>query len=305
MAFYDSLDNVFKNASLCSQEQRFIASRTTFKGNVAAACAKLNESPGCIQAAALEKNNCGFGDSSAGVSQASTYCSNGNTDPCCSLLPSDGRLAAIAGGVGGSVFGIIAIAVSFYIIYQSRRSGNRNSSSSFTTPPPMGDGDRFGSGVPIIPTHTTKPPPAHQRTSALYNYPTSITNTPTTGTPPRNTFFNSLKNTLTRSPSRASSQYPPPAQKHSRSNSVASKFSVRSDSYGMHAALDQEDMPQMPVFYKAIATEGYEGEEDDEVAIGVGDVVCVYRVFEDGWGWGVNSSTGKKGVFPVVCLSEL
>ncbi|ORX45146.1 hypothetical protein BCR36DRAFT_414610 [Piromyces finnis] len=42
----------------------------------------------------------------------------------------------------------------------------------------------------------------------------------------------------------------------------------------------------------------------DEMAIQAGDIVRTEETFEDGWAYGINMSTGKKGTFPMNCLED-
>ncbi|KAJ3079864.1 hypothetical protein HK102_003464, partial [Quaeritorhiza haematococci] len=88
---------------------------------------------------------------------------------------------------------------------------------------------------------------------------------------------------------------------HRRSMSVVSRFSTRSDSMSATTTIcgADEDAPELPTFYRALVTESYDAIEGDEMNLHIGDVVMVYKIFEDGWGWGVNSATHQKGVFPV------
>ncbi|KNC99452.1 uncharacterized protein SPPG_05690 [Spizellomyces punctatus DAOM BR117] len=94
--------------------------------------------------------------------------------------------------------------------------------------------------------------------------------------------------------------------KHKRAVSVSSRFSVRSHSYNIGSLADDlnANLP-LPACHKAIVSEPYEAFEDDEMELKIGDLVNVFKVFEDGWGWGVNVTSGAKGIFPVVCLSNL
>ncbi|KAI8851139.1 hypothetical protein BC829DRAFT_387431 [Chytridium lagenaria] len=43
---------------------------------------------------------------------------------------------------------------------------------------------------------------------------------------------------------------------------------------------------------------------EDELYLNIDDEVVLNHLFEDGWGRGTNLTTGKNGVFPVMCISE-
>ncbi|OUM70241.1 hypothetical protein PIROE2DRAFT_27740, partial [Piromyces sp. E2] len=42
----------------------------------------------------------------------------------------------------------------------------------------------------------------------------------------------------------------------------------------------------------------------DEMEIQAGDIIRTEETFEDGWAYGINMSTGKKGTFPMNCLED-
>jgi hypothetical protein len=46
----------------------------------------------------------------------------------------------------------------------------------------------------------------------------------------------------------------------------------------------------------------YTASMPDELELGRGDIVSVIKVFDDGWGVGVNMKTSKEGAFPLVCV---
>lgn len=66
--------------------------------------------------------------------------------------------------------------------------------------------------------------------------------------------------------------------------SISSRFSTRSRIYdvsGIEARLANANLPP-PSYYKAIVSEPYEAFEDDEMELKIGDLVNVFKVFEDG-----------------------
>ncbi|KAJ3175220.1 hypothetical protein HK101_010710 [Irineochytrium annulatum] len=69
--------------------------------------------------------------------------------------------------------------------------------------------------------------------------------------------------------------------------------------------IEPVEVPGMPSFHLAIVGEGFTPMEEDEIALKLGDVVQVHRVFDDGWAYGVNRNTFDTGIFPVVVLSGL
>ncbi|KXS11250.1 hypothetical protein M427DRAFT_60821 [Gonapodya prolifera JEL478] len=47
-----------------------------------------------------------------------------------------------------------------------------------------------------------------------------------------------------------------------------------------------------------VKTQGYQAVEQDELTVNFGDSVKVQQVYDDGWAYGFNNTTGKKGMFP-------
>ncbi|KAJ3342016.1 hypothetical protein HDU93_003538 [Gonapodya sp. JEL0774] len=52
-----------------------------------------------------------------------------------------------------------------------------------------------------------------------------------------------------------------------------------------------------------VKTQGYSSTESDELSVRYGDSVRVEQVYDDGWAFGFNISTGKQGMFPWGALS--
>jgi hypothetical protein len=48
----------------------------------------------------------------------------------------------------------------------------------------------------------------------------------------------------------------------------------------------------------------FEPSLQDEMEIQAGDIIRTEETFEDGWAYGINMSTGKKGTFPMNCLED-
>ncbi|KAJ3107661.1 hypothetical protein HDU97_003655 [Phlyctochytrium planicorne] len=65
------------------------------------------------------------------------------------------------------------------------------------------------------------------------------------------------------------------------------------------------EIPGMPSFHLAIVMEGFDALEEDEIWLDPGDVVQVHKMFDDGWAFGVNRTTGDFGMFPAVILATL
>ncbi|KAI9474134.1 MAG: hypothetical protein EXX96DRAFT_580714 [Benjaminiella poitrasii] len=61
--------------------------------------------------------------------------------------------------------------------------------------------------------------------------------------------------------------------------------------------------PTMEEFFEV--KHPYPPQMGDELALHVGDIVCVAMNFDDGWALGFNVTTGLKGVFPLVCVTPV
>ncbi|KAL0082892.1 hypothetical protein J3Q64DRAFT_1614687, partial [Phycomyces blakesleeanus] len=51
-----------------------------------------------------------------------------------------------------------------------------------------------------------------------------------------------------------------------------------------------------------IVVHPYPPQVDDELSLSIGDIVCLALSFDDGWALGFNITSGRKGVFPTVCI---
>ncbi|KAI9092678.1 hypothetical protein DFS34DRAFT_632760 [Phlyctochytrium arcticum] len=181
------------------------------------------------------------------------------------------------------------------------------------------------SSSPVHYTNLIAPTPAFLSTAqngssspTPYNSHQPYSTTPPTPTTAINNPFNSSFTTVASSSAHMSTHDPlssyytsssPPNDetlqtKKKRTQSVASRYSLRHDSYHPDHSNDSSTNP-MPEFYHAVVNESYSEADSDEVGLHVGDLVRVFQVFDDGWGYGVNTSTGQTGVFPVVCLTNV
>ncbi|KAI8997165.1 hypothetical protein BDB01DRAFT_770071 [Pilobolus umbonatus] len=46
----------------------------------------------------------------------------------------------------------------------------------------------------------------------------------------------------------------------------------------------------------------YQTQRADELVLNVGDIICLFVHYDDGWAFGLNATTGKKGAFPSICI---
>jgi len=53
-----------------------------------------------------------------------------------------------------------------------------------------------------------------------------------------------------------------------------------------------------------VALYNYKPNKDDELELRTGDRICVEHQYNDGWGAGINESTHKFGIFPLICCSD-
>ncbi|KAL0094059.1 hypothetical protein F4703DRAFT_1730079 [Phycomyces blakesleeanus] len=63
--------------------------------------------------------------------------------------------------------------------------------------------------------------------------------------------------------------------------------------------------PVQPLTLNAfhIVVHPYPPQVDDELSLSIGDIVCLALSFDDGWALGFNITSGRKGVFPTVCIA--
>lgn len=65
----------------------------------------------------------------------------------------------------------------------------------------------------------------------------------------------------------------------------------------------EEPVDESESMYSTLVLLAYEPQKEDELELQLGDTVLVSNVFDDGWGFGVNTRTQARGLFPVVVVS--
>ncbi|KNC97925.1 uncharacterized protein SPPG_06915 [Spizellomyces punctatus DAOM BR117] len=238
------------------------------------------------------------------------------------------KLPLFAGISGGFFFGIIALAVSILRWTESRGGGTSNkarasihteraaagarASGMWPTSSPVPNMRPFGEdGLRSLPPtsyadDTLRSPAPYADDTLRSLPPTSYDDDTLRSLPPKpNQII--ITNLKAPSPAYVPSQQAPPSSRPptesyaKRTQSVASRYSMRTDSHTM----TRNGNPKIQDFYRAVVTESYDPLEVDEVLLNVGDIVHVHKVFDDGWAYGVNTNTGQTGVFPHVCLQTL
>ncbi|TPX71450.1 hypothetical protein SpCBS45565_g01037 [Spizellomyces sp. 'palustris'] len=308
--------------SVCGQNNTANAAREAWRKRVGDVCLQLTDEPGCLLAVDVERNNCGYGNTEDGVTQAKMTC-QGIQSACCAVElkvvdiksaeqtaedDASDKLPLFAGISGGFFFGIIALAVSILRWAESRGGGTSNkarasvhteraeagarASGMWPTSSPVPNMRPFGEDNDTL--RSLPPTPFGDDNDTLRSLP------PT----PNQIIITNLK---APSPAYVPTQQAPPSSRPptesyaKRTQSVASRYSMRTDSY----TLTRNGNPQLRDFYRAVVNESYDPLEVDEVLLNVGDIVHVHKVFDDGWGFGVSTNTGQTGVFPHVCLQTL
>lgn len=61
------------------------------------------------------------------------------------------------------------------------------------------------------------------------------------------------------------------------------------------------DSPFADEFF--VVVHPYPPQLTDELALNIGDIICLAVQFDDGWALGFNVTSGLKGAFPVVCIT--
>ncbi|KAJ3416449.1 hypothetical protein HDV05_001607 [Chytridiales sp. JEL 0842] len=146
--------------------------------------------------------------------------------------------------------------------------------------------------ITALDTPPQNPPPTHSPLP-----PTNLAAPPAPPLP----LFPSLRTRVSVPPQ----PHHPTTTKSSRSSFISTRKplsglfrtpSTRSDSLkGWTSGSADESLQVNNVFF---VSEAFKGREKDELDLGVGDMVVVCKVYEDGWAVGVNKSTEKLGVFP-------
>ncbi|TPX55601.1 hypothetical protein PhCBS80983_g05179 [Powellomyces hirtus] len=336
--FMDSvIKGGFNTEGMCTKDPGAVAAQAEWKLRGDATCNALDEATGCLAAVPSEVKNCGTGTSAAARVQAQALCRQDPNMPCCIREPAlleggtglDGpaydRLPLIAGLIGGFFFAVIALVFSLIQYFhhkdgsptnvelprvrsvhaQRAESAARNSQLWNDAAPHSNARDQQGWNPKLQQQQQQQPYyPNSQQHSDI-----DVSSSTTPKAPPQAAAGRASISTLA-----AHSAKPPrqsfgagDQQRRTANNNgisrIPSRHSIRSDSH--QAALRDSQLGGTNGFHRAVVNESYNSTEHDEISLQTGDVVHVQQVFDDGWGWGVNTSTGKEGAFPVVCLSNL
>ncbi|KAJ3177456.1 hypothetical protein HDU87_004475 [Geranomyces variabilis] len=322
-AFVTSLQTGGINTGLCAAgagNNATSPAATNWVNGASAHCDSLTDSPTCIESAASEDGNCGLVGSDATQTRdaAHAMCVQFPTLPCCVADPSliagtprasYERLPMIAGLCGGFFFGVIALG--FALLQYIERAEHAGTAAAAKA-------DAYAAGT--VHAHRARSAAA---ASGLWGaeeaQPSGLAaGSASAAAAPRQSYHERF-NTATSSAfynnySNNNSTASPSAKPVGRQ---ASRHSVRSDSHtfsrnnhhhptsSSSSAASQAAAQRAGMFHRAVVIEGFETREHDEISLHVGDVVHVSQTFDDGWAYGVNTSSGREGVFPVVCLNSI
>jgi len=99
----------------------------------------------------------------------------------------------------------------------------------------------------------------------------------------------------------------PPANAYSRDT----MYSNNSAAYDSQAGAEEMSSPSPSYYFQVFKPHqvyrvlyDFEPSLPDEMEIQAGDIIRTEETFEDGWAYGINMSTGKKGTFPMNCLED-
>lgn len=81
--------------------------------------------------------------------------------------------------------------------------------------------------------------------------------------------------------------------KNTSATSLPSPISLQDD----HHLQPQQDL------YSVV--HAYPPQMEDELALSIGDTILLAYPFDDGWALGVNTTTGLKGAFPMICVTRI
>ncbi|KAI8822516.1 uncharacterized protein EV422DRAFT_402101 [Fimicolochytrium jonesii] len=325
--FLSSVIETGVNTGLCRPDptplQNFLAFNATICGSLPADRLPADQTP-CLRAVKAEIDFCGYPNTAEGRAQAQALCQTNSSLPCCNA---NDRVPLIAGLCGGGLFGIIAIVFSAYQ-YRNQRNRHRvdNAASRASSIhahraelgarsshmwAPTGGPSSVSPGAYAAPKEEINSPynsnspqgfgysqpneysRTHQAPSGAYGYQNGYQ-------PPSTAEVRQSGLPSPRTPTTPSTPRQPTLGMGATRNGrpVSTRHSVRVDSY------TAQRESRIAGTHRAMVLENYEPAGADEVRLRTGDVVHVQRVFDDGWGWGRNTSTGQEGAFPTVCLNN-
>lgn len=209
---------------------------------------------------------------------ACKYCSSNGTDSCCSNV-SCHQLSgsAIAGIVIGCLIGAALIALAAFF-FCARRKRVRNDNFKFTTyVPPRDD---------------------YYQTNGLFNRAANSSRGSLVSNHQRN-----LSTSTTNPPQQSTLPPPPPPPIVTTSLNDATPVHDQDTSIRQEPDIPESLQPKPEDLYMAIHP--YPPQMGDELALHVGDIICLAVQFDDGWALGFNVMTGHKGAFPTVCVAPV
>ncbi|KAI8332499.1 hypothetical protein BC941DRAFT_474276 [Chlamydoabsidia padenii] len=242
----------------------------------------------CISGFANEPENCGFRDN---VQEACEFCqSTANVPNCCQMVHCDksgngGTLqgfgvATIIGIVFGALATLVLILLAGYCFSRSRRRRSSNKNNPPPFPPSTSSSSSYLSDSKTAIQdhhHQLQQPPSPQQEQQQQQGKHWMDNskTPTVSL---------LKNTS--------------------ATSLPSPISLQDDHHLQYSSSSPPPpQQQQEEFYRVI--HAYPPQMEDELAMGVGDVILLAFPFDDGWALGVNTTTGLKGAFPMICVARI
>ncbi|KAI7907910.1 uncharacterized protein BX663DRAFT_482161 [Cokeromyces recurvatus] len=285
--YMSSVNEITNSVSLCPNQ----AEKREMILNMNSSCeywSGLNATFNCVIGIANEPNLCGFG----GLKEACQYCqsTSGSKDACCQLVSGCQKLSvgAIIGIIIGCLVfvGIVGAIIFRYFCYKKKRK-NGVSYNGFMMnykkkknkkEREAHDGEEDSSSAFAYESLVSQ----HALVSQPYNHKSASTNS------------------LSTAAAAAAAAVTPPTTPPSLLNIPQQQQQQQQQQQTSQGAITQ---PTVEEFFEV--KHPYPPQMGDELALHVGDIVCVAMNFDDGWALGFNVTTGLKGVFPLVCVTPV
>jgi hypothetical protein len=102
---------------------------------------------------------------------------------------------------------------------------------------------------------------------------------------------------------------PPPGHAHLSNSQQSERYYDVYSAYGNSPKPSHKSPAQSHLAYKEKPRQGkviksYIPMADDELRLDIGDLIQTDKIFDDGWGIGVNLTSGEFGAFPMACLGH-
>ncbi|KAK4509464.1 Septin spn4 [Mucor velutinosus] len=285
----DSITRITQNPRVCSDSIQRNASLASFTDQ----CNTWEGYNGtiaenCISGIANEPYSCGFGNN---TSVACAYCQTHTNDECCQQVTycsSSLSAGAIVGIVIGSLVGAALIVFGAIWYYCRKRHHKHVNPFTHFLPSTSTSATLTAQQQQQQQQQQQPPPPPPPLSQHQQRFTTTAAST-LTGTLNGGVMVNTSTLNKIDSPFMNDKM------------EITNEYTFTNIPAPLRPSLENNNTHLNEEFF--VVVHAYPPQLPDELELNAGDIVCLALYFDDGWALGYNVTTGKKGAFPLVCIS--